>query len=235
MLKIENLHKSYGKKEILKGLTLNIEDGDIVALIGVNGAGKSTMLEIICGLIKKNSGSVEIANMNIDKRGNRKKIKYILGYMPQYFSMFNDLTVKENLKYLCTVYGIKDKNRCQDIIKLCNLEDKQNQLAKNLSGGYRQLLSLAGTIINLPKFLIMDEPTSAMDPIFRSKFWDIIKKLNSDGTTILVTTHYIEEIIECNKMFCLSNGVITIEKDTKELEIENKKYKNIFDMYTQKE
>lgn len=236
MLKITNLNKSYKNKKVLIDLNLNINKNDIVALIGINGAGKSTMLEIICGLIKKNSGNVEISGINLDDKKQRKLLKYKIGYMPQYFSMFNDLTVKENLNYLCAVYKI-DNKRTEEILRLCNLDDKKNQLAKNLSGGYKQLLSLAGTIIHSPELLILDEPTSAMDPIFRQLFWKIIKELNKNGTTILVTTHYIEEISECNKLMCLAQGRIIIEQSTQSLDISsnNSKLKKIFDMYLQKD
>ncbi|MBQ7307379.1 MAG: ABC transporter ATP-binding protein [Clostridia bacterium] len=237
MLKIENLSKNYGKKEVLKGVNFEVKKHDIVALIGINGAGKSTLFEIICGVTKKNSGTIMIDNLSIEDKKHKQSLKFKIGYMPQYFSLFNDMTVKENLDYLSCVYHL-EKNTSLKIMELCDLLDKKNVLAKNLSGGFRQLLSLAGTIIHSPEFLILDEPTSAMDPIFRSMFWKIIKNLNTqNGTTILVTTHYIEEINECNKMACLSQGKIIFYGETQGFNLtqDTSKFKAVFDLYQKKE
>lgn len=237
MLKIENLYKSYSKKQVLTGVDLEIQKNDIVALIGINGAGKSTLLEIICGVIKKNQGKIMVDNIDIDDKKHKKLLKFKIGYMPQSFRMFNDMTVKENLDYLVAVYNLK-KDTTSKIMQLCELLDKKNILAQNLSGGYRQLLSLAGTIIHNPEFLILDEPTSAMDPIFRSMFWKIIKTLNKEnGTTVLVTTHYLEEISECNKMMCLANGKIIFSGDTQDFNLsqDTSKFKVIYDLYQKKE
>lgn len=235
MLKIINLCKNYGKNKVLKNLNLEIEDGEKVALIGTNGSGKSTLLEVICGIIKKNSGDIYIDNLNINIKKNKNKLKQIIGYMPQFFSLFNDLTVKENLEYLGAIYNVK-KDRINQVLNECQLNEKASYLAKNLSGGYKQLLSLAGSIIHSPKLLILDEPTSAMDPVFRIKFWDIIKTLNLKGTTIIVTTHYMEEIAECSYLCCLSNGEIVLKQETSSLDIskDTMKFKKILDMYLRK-
>ncbi|MCK9575956.1 MAG: ABC transporter ATP-binding protein [Clostridia bacterium] len=212
-LKIIDLTKSYGKLEVLKDFNLTIKVGEIVAMIGVNGSGKSTLIEILCGVKKSNSGTIIFdGHSNFDRKFNAK-LKYELGYMPQSFSLFNDLTVKENIEYLYAVYSIQDKNRVQEIIDKCYLSGKEKQLAKNLSGGFKQLLSLAAATINEPKLLILDEPTSAMDPLFRKQFWSIIHDCNLKGTTVLVTTHYMEEIFECQKLVCLSEGKIVFESD----------------------
>lgn len=217
MIKIDNVCKSYGKKQVLNNLNLHVESGEIVALIGVNGSGKTTLIELICGLKKFESGEIKLNGVDIKDKEGLKQVRYQFGYMPQHFSMFNDLTVKENLQYMQSVYLIGEDKQVDDTIKMCFLDDKQDMLAKNLSGGYRQLLSLAGSVLHRPKLLILDEPTSAMDPLFRKQFWSIIHKLNSQGTTILVTTHYMEEICECQRLVCLANGAIAFSGDVNEI------------------
>lgn len=226
MLKITNLKKSYKDKVILDDVTFEIKKGDIVALVGINGSGKSTMLEIICGVKPKDSGTIIINDKDISNKKTLKEIKSIVGYMPQSFGLFNDLTVKENLEYLCAIYNLKKEEIVDNLIKECFLSDKRDYLAQTLSGGYKQLLSLAGSIIHKPKFLILDEPTSAMDPLFRKQFWSIINKLNKSGTTILVTTHYLEEINNCKYLLCLANHKIIHHVPVKDM-FENGKFYSI--------
>lgn len=208
-LNICNLHKKYGKTVVLSNLNLSIFASDIVAMVGVNGSGKSTMIEIVCGIKKPTDGTISILGLDHALQKNKTTIKKQLGYMPQHFSLFQDLTVKQNLQYMASVYQLNDASLVQKLMQECYLTNKQNYLAKNLSGGYKQLLSLAAAIIHSPKILILDEPTSAMDPLFRARFWQIIKQRNKAyGTTVLVTTHYMEEMFECNKVMFLSQGKI---------------------------
>ena len=127
--------------------------------------------------------------------------------MPQSFGMFNDLTVQENLGYVCSIYNVST-DKIDEIIDMCYLTDQKHTLAKNLSGGYKQLLSIATVLIHNPEVCILDEPTSAMDPIFRKNFWKIIKECNKKGTTILLITHYLEELLECDRFACLAQGEI---------------------------
>ena len=216
MLKINNLFKRYGKTEVLKGASLNVKQGTIKGLIGTNGSGKSTLIECVCGIKGFDSGDILINGKSVLDKRNRNEIKRSLGYMPQSFSLFTDLTVEENLNYLTAVYGIKNKNRVEEIIKLCKLEPHRKRLAKNLSGGYRQLLSLACAIIHNPQFLLLDEPTAAMDPLFRKQFWDIVKEYNKTGHTILIITHYMEELVECDDFACLSGGEVSFEGSVQE-------------------
>lgn len=216
MLKIENVFKSYKKLKVLKGVSFSVKENEIKGLIGVNGAGKSTLIEIICGVKRADKGNIFINNINTSNKKQNKKIKAFIGYMPQSFALFNDLTVKENLDYLCSVYKIKNKKRTSEILQLCNLTEKQKVLAGNLSGGYKQLLSVAGALIHKPKLLILDEPTSAMDPLFRKEFWRIINRCKQSGVTVLLITHHMEELNECDSFVCLENGVIAIDASVKE-------------------
>lgn len=215
MLRVENVFKNYNKLEVLKGVSFNVKAGEIKALIGVNGAGKTTLIELICGVKSIDFGKIYIDDNDVSNSSKRKQLKKIIGYMPQTFSLFNDLTIKENLGYLCSVYNI-NKNRINEIVNLCGLNNHINVVAKNLSGGYRQLLSLASALVHNPKLLILDEPTSAMDPIFRRKFWEIIDYCREQGMTIFVITHFLEELLECDTFISLSNGEIKFDGKVKD-------------------
>jgi ABC-2 type transport system ATP-binding protein len=216
MLKITNLYKSYKTKEVLKGVTFSVQKGEIKGLIGVNGVGKSTLIECVCGVKKYDSGKIEICNMDVTAKGASKTLKYIVGYMPQYFNLFNDLTVEENLGYLCGIFMLDGKEIIEKILDVCFLRPYAKTLAQNLSGGYKQLLSLAAVLIHSPKILILDEPTSAMDPLFRKRFWKIINMFRESGVTILLITHHMEELIECDSFVCLSDGIASFEGNVKD-------------------
>ena len=210
MLKIKNLYKNYKDFKCLKDVSFEILKGETKALIGVNGSGKSTLIECVCGVKNADSGTISVNNIANDDKRQTKVYKQSIGYVSQSFGLFNDLTVKENLEYMCAVYGI-DFKKADEIMKLCELEFCAKKLAGNLSGGYRQLLSFACAIVHKPKLIILDEPTSAMDPIFRKKFWQIIRTTKSWGSTILIVTHYLEELLECDKFVCLNDGKITYD------------------------
>ena len=212
MLKIENVFKSYKDNSVLKGVNLNVKNNEIKGLIGVNGAGKSTLIELTCGVKSIDSGSIILNGLTVGDKSNKDKIKYTIGYMPQGFNLFNDLTVEENLGYLCAVYHLDKDVEIARVLKLCNLVGMRKKLAMNLSGGYRQLLALSAALIHKPKLLILDEPTSAMDPLFRKGFWNIIRECRKEGCTILVITHYMEELLECDTFACLSNGRIVVDE-----------------------
>lgn len=211
MLKIKDLHKSYKDKQVLKGVNLCVKQGEIKGLIGVNGSGKSTLIECICGVKSFDSGQVFVNDIDILDKHNKTLVKNTLGYMPQNFSLFNDLTVEENLKYLCAIYHIDEKLCVEEAINKCYLQQHRKTLAKNLSGGYRQLLSMASATIHSPKLLILDEPTASMDPIFRRQFWQIVNSYRQTNTTVLVITHYMEELVECDNFICLADGKIAFE------------------------
>jgi len=229
VLTVENLNKSYKSNKVLKNLSLEIDDKDLTALVGINGAGKSTLIEIICGIRKKHNGMISFKGMDISDKKNSIPIKRQIGYMPQFFSMFNDLTVKENLQYLYSVYELNDSSVIQNTVEKCSLKGKENILANNLSGGYRQLLSLAGAVMHNPSLLILDEPTSAMDPLFRKQFWDIIYGCNNKGTAVLLTTHYAEEIFNCTKVMFLYGGEIIHKNNVSDI-YENGKFKSIYEV-----
>ena len=216
MLKITNLYKSYKTKEVLKGVNFSVKEGEIKGLVGVNGVGKSTLIECIMGIKKFDDGKIEICNIDVNDKALSKDIKHTIGYMPQSFNLFNDLTAEENLGYLCGVFCLDKEETVDKILDICFLTPYGKTLAKNLSGGYRQLLSLAAALVHSPKILILDEPTSAMDPLFRKRFWNIINTLKKSGVTILLITHHMEELAECDSFVCLSNGVVSLEGNVKD-------------------
>ena len=227
MLKINEVFKSFKEKKVLKGVSLSVKKGEIKGLIGVNGAGKSTLIECICGIKTCGAGEILVNGINVLDKKNKNAIKYCIGYVPQRFRLFNDLTVEENLKYLCAIYK-KDEIDCTErVINICHLNGYRKVLAKNLSGGYKQLLSMAGAIIHSPQFLILDEPTSSMDPVFRREFWQIVNDCKEKGVTVLVVTHYMEELVECDSFACLANGKVAFDGSVSEykkeglLDIEN--------------
>lgn len=221
MIEIIDVKKSYKDKAVLKGVSFNIQDGEIKGMIGVNGAGKSTLIEIICGVKKMDDGKIVINGIDIKDKAKKRDIQNNIGYMPQTFSLFNDLTVRENLEYLCAVYGLS-KTRADELMEMCQIADYAKMLARNLSGGYRQLLSMAGAIIHSPKFLILDEPTASMDPIFRRKFWEIVHKIRRKDVSVLIITHYMEELVECDNFVCLSGGKITFSGSLSEFKADGK-------------
>lgn len=202
ILKVINLNKNFKKAQILKDVNFTINKGEIVCLLGVNGAGKSTLLECVCGIQRATSGTI-IGIEDFNKS---------VGYISQNFIYFLDLSVYENLLYFANLYEVSNQ-RIEEVIDLCFLREKKNFIVKKLSGGYKQLLSLAIALLHEPKFLILDEPTSAMDPMFRQSFWQVIHSYNDNGGTVLVVTHFIEEVLECTKLIVLSKGTIVYDND----------------------
>ncbi len=213
MLEVKNLSLSFKKKQVLKGVTFSLKKGEIVSLIGLNGAGKTTLLECLMGIKKPASGEIIFDNQ---KDKSLKDIKRSLGYMPQAFRLYNDLTVLDNLKYVAAIYGVV-RMQIDKIIEACGLGEMKNVMAERLSGGYRQLLQLAVCFLHRPSLAVLDEPTAAMDPLFRRKFWDIVHKFNASGVTILVISHHIEDVMEAGRVLCLSKGEIVIDEPVEKL------------------
>lgn len=190
MIEIQNLCKTYGSLVAVDNLSLHINRGEVFALLGLNGAGKSTTIGILCGLISKTSGTIFIDGKN--HQSHLEEIKKIINLSPQETAVAPNLTVYENLELIATLYGKNNKEIIKNTIKKFNLQEKTNILAKKLSGGQKRRLSLAMAIITNPKILILDEPTLGLDIKARKQLWEIIKNL-AKTTTIILTTHYLEE------------------------------------------
>lgn len=204
---VAGLNKSYNKKQVVKNFSLQVKKGDIYGFLGPNGSGKTTSIRMMCGLVTPDSGSGHCLGMDIFTQ--RKDIKKRIGYMTQYFSMWGNLTIRENLLFISRLYNIEEgKKRVDDILDEMGLESRQNQLAKSLSGGWKQRTALAACMLHHPSLLFLDEPTAGVDPKARRDFWHSLHRLADQGISILVSTHYMDEAERCHKIVYLSDGTV---------------------------
>ena len=207
VIKTINLTKKYKDVVAVDNLNLSINEGELFALLGINGAGKSTTIKMLSTLVRPTGGNAFICGLDISK--DEEKIKEIIGVSFQETAIANNLTVKENLKLICEIYGFdkqKSIDKIQEICKQFDLEEVINKKASKLSGGYKRRLSIAMSLISDPKVLFLDEPTLGLDVIARSKLWEIIKSLKSK-ITIILTTHYMEEAEElADRIAIMKNG-----------------------------
>jgi len=214
MISIENLHKNYGKVEAVKGVSLEIESGEMFGLIGPDGAGKTIIIRTMCGLINPTKGTVKLLGKDIQK--HRKEIQRNIGYLSQIFSLYGDLTIEENIEFFANIHNITDYNeREEELLTFTNLLKFKDRLANNLSGGMKQKLALACSLIHKPKILFLDEPTTGVDPVSRRDFWKILADLKRDGITIVLTTPYLDEAERCTRVALMDKGKI-LDLDTPE-------------------
>jgi ABC-2 type transport system ATP-binding protein len=206
---VENLLKTYGKIPAVSDVSFSIREGELFGLIGPDGAGKTTTMRILCGLLSFNSGQCKV--LSYDVQSQIKEIKKIIGYMPQRFSLYPDLTVSENLRFFADLFQVTPRDReerLNRLLKFSNLEPFQKRRADQLSGGMKQKLALSCTLIHTPKLLILDEPTTGVDPISRREFWEILYELKQEGVTILVSTPYMDEANKCDSVAMMHRGKI---------------------------
>lgn len=219
-LKITNLKKIYDNNlQALKGINLQVEQGDFFALLGANGAGKSTAIGIICSLVNKTEGEVNVFGYDLEK--DREAVQEHIGLVPQEFNFNIWESVLEIILNQAGYYGIERpvaKKRAEEILKHLDLWDKRNEQAQNLSGGMKRRLMIARALIHNPKLLILDEPTAGVDIEIRRSMWDFLAKLNQAGTTIILTTHYLEEAESmCNNIAIINKGEVVESTSMKEL------------------
>ncbi len=208
IIKISNLSKNYKKIEALKNVSFSINEGELYGLLGVNGAGKTTIIKILSGLVDKSSGNAIINGYDLN---DIEKIKRIIDISPQETAVALNLTVKENLLFFQELYDKKDLEYLDEIVNKLDLNDVLNQRAKTLSGGYQRRLSIAIALMSKPLILFLDEPTLGLDVISRRELWNILKELKGK-MTIVLTSHYLEEIEElCDRVSILSKGNLLIE------------------------
>lgn len=207
ILKIENLKKSYKDTQAVKNVSFNVEKGDIYGVLGPNGAGKSTTINSIVGFIKPDSGSIVF-----EDKYSINEWKRNIGYIPQELAIYPDLTAEENVSFFCSLYGFSGKElkeRTERALVFTGLENYRKKKASEFSGGMKRRLNIAAAIAHGPKLVIMDEPTVGIDPRLRNHILESVKKLNQEGTSIIYTTHYMEEVEElCNKIIIIDHGSV---------------------------
>ena len=203
-----NLTRKFGDLTAVNSLNLQVEKQTIYGFLGPNGSGKTTAIRLFTGLLKPTSGSVNVLGLSLPNDANQLRLQ--IGYMTQKFSLYEDLTVKENLQFIGKIFGLApkgQKNRIEELISTYQLNALSNQLSGSMSGGQKQRLALAAAVMHKPKLLFLDEPTSAVDPENRREFWEQLFDLCDQGTTILVSTHYMDEAERCHKLAILENGI----------------------------
>lgn len=206
-IEIRNLTKTFESQVAVNNVSFDVKKGEVFGFLGPNGSGKTTVIRMILGLINPTSGTGKVLGYDISK--DKEKLRNNIGYMSQKFSLYEELTVEENLDFYAGVYCIpknKIKEKKKEILQMADLTGKKNLIVSSLSGGWKQRLALGCSIIHEPEILLLDEPTGGVDPIARRQFWDIIYNLSKQGVTILVTTHYMDEAEHCNSIGFLYYG-----------------------------
>lgn len=208
------LTKNFGNFTAVHKLTINIKAGEIYGFLGPNGSGKSTTIRMLCGILEPTSGFGQV--LGYDLATEAEKIKTRIGYMSQKFSLYDDLTVYENLNFYAGLYNLPSevrRKRIAEMIEMAKLGGREKELAANLSGGWKQRLALGCAIISKPSILFLDEPTSGISPTSRKMFFNIIQEMANEGTTVMVTTHFMDEAERCSNIAFISDGRL-IANDT---------------------
>ncbi len=203
----EHLARHFGSLVAVRDVSLSVRRGEVFGVLGPNGAGKSTTIRMLCGILDPTSGRGTVVGFDIARDAER--IKERIGYMTQRFSLYEDLTVFENLWFFAGIYGVpfrKRRQRIDQVLVRTGLDARRDQLAGTLSGGWKQRVALASATIHEPPLLFLDEPTAGVDPVSRREFWDEIHRLAADGTTILLTTHYMDEAERCHRLAFIFHG-----------------------------
>ncbi len=206
-IRVQELTRKFGDFTAVDRATFEVEEGEIFGFLGPNGAGKTTTIRMLIGLLPPTSGHAWVSDLSISDRS--EEIKRRIGYMSQSFSLYPDLTVEENIRLFAGLYGVagdRFQERRDWVLRMAHLEDHTSQLTGGLPLGWKQRLALGCAVLHKPPILFLDEPTSGVDPLARREFWDLINEMAQSGTTILVSTHYMEEAEYCNRMVLMNRG-----------------------------
>lgn len=218
LIEVKNLTKTFGTHTVVDKLDMTIEPGQLYAFLGPNGSGKTTAIRMMCGLVPLTSGGGTCMGYDIATQSD--KIKPLLGYMTQHFSLYPDLTVRENLEFVCRLYGVKDiPGRLNELVKQFAFDDlgRDKQLVGTLSGGWKQRLALACAMSHRPKLLLLDEPTAGVDPKAREAFWDILQEISASGVSTLVSTHYMDEAMRSHRLAYMLYGRLLVDDKPEEV------------------
>ena len=207
VIDVAGLNKHFGDKHVVKDLSLQVRPGEIYGFLGPNGSGKTTSIRMLCGLLTPDSGKGTCLGLDVVRQS--AAIKRQVGYMTQRFSLWDDLTIGENLDFVARMFGMKDRRSAVDqALAELGLEGRRKQLAGTLSGGWKQRLALASCLLHHPKLLLLDEPTAGVDPSARRNFWEEIHRLSAAGITVLVSTHYMDEAERCHRLAYIAYGTL---------------------------
>jgi len=218
---VKNLTKKFGQFTAVNQITFSVKKGEIFGFLGPNGAGKSTTIRMLCGILRPTSGKGIVGGFSIDTQP--EEIKKIIGYMSQRFTLYGDLTVEENINFYGGIHGLSasvKEERKKWVTKMAGLIGRESSLTRELAGGWKQRLSLGCAVLHKPKILFLDEPTASVDPVSRKDFWDLIYILSEEGTTVFVTSHYMDEVERCHRLAILYSGKIIASGSPKELKKE---------------
>jgi ABC-2 type transport system ATP-binding protein len=216
VIDVRGLTKTFGEVRAVDNFDLRVPRGAIYGFLGPNGSGKTTTIRMVCGLLKPDSGEGEV--LGFDVLEESLKIKERVGYMTQRFSLYEDLSIRENLEFIARLYGLDRRTeRVDAALADLGLVERQAQLAGKLSGGWKQRLALAACMIHEPEVLLLDEPTAGVDPKARRDFWDAIRRYSAQGVTTLVSTHYMDEAVQCDQIAYIAYGKKLLDAPTAEI------------------
>lgn len=207
VIETEQLSRNFGELKAIDSLNLQVKRAEIYGFLGPNGSGKTTAIRMLTGLLSPTSGNIQVLGHQLPQEAEKLRMK--IGYMTQKFSLYDDLTVQENLTFIAKIYGLRakeQKKRIEELLSIYDLDQRKKQMAGSMSGGQKQRLALAASTLHKPDLLFLDEPTSAVDPENRREFWEQLFDLCEQGTSILVSTHYMDEAERCHKLAILESG-----------------------------
>ncbi|TLY29329.1 MAG: ABC transporter ATP-binding protein [Ignavibacteria bacterium] len=206
-IEVRHLTKKFGEFVAVNDVSFTVKRGVIFGFLGANGAGKSTTIRMLCGLLRPTSGEAVVGGYDVN--AETEKVKLNIGYMSQRFSLYDDLTVEQNIRFFGGVYGLRNSHldeRLEWVLKMADLRGREKSLTGTLAGGWKQRLALGCAILHEPRIVFLDEPTGGVDPISRRAFWELINELSSEGITVLVTTHFLDEAEYCNDIVLINAG-----------------------------
>lgn len=218
VVEVVNLVKSFGDLTAVNNISFEIKSGEVFGFLGPNGSGKTTTIRMLCGILPPTSGSGSV--LGLDVLRDSEKIKSHVGYMSQKFSLYDDLSVEENLRFYASIHAMSRsarKARVVEMMELASLGERRDQLTGHLSGGWKQRLALVCSLVHDPQIIFLDEPTAGVDPVSRRRFWDMIYQIAESGATFLVTTHYMDEAEQFDRLAFIDNGEIIADGKPEEI------------------